>query len=138
MTDSWPLPMPVLHTVPTSASSLNLLDLHKCSVPQKHWAGRTTFHKDHTVEDIQLKHLVLSGEMSATHTFVCHVRGQSNGHHFKCIKLPFCSQDFSNSHITQQCYSFPYFDKLPIFRVTYPNSLAPKVLREPSLLLTFI
>jgi len=135
--------MPVLHTVPTSASSLNVLDLHKsinsgCSVPQKHWAGRTTFHKDHTVEDIQLKQLVLSSKMSVTRTFVCYVIGKSNAHHFKCIKLPFCSQGFSNSHITQHCYSVPYFDKLPIFRVTYQNSLALKVLREPCLLLTFI
>jgi len=52
-------------------------------------AGRTTFHKDHTVEDIQSKQLVLSGQMSATHNFVCYVIGQSNGHHFKCFKASF-------------------------------------------------
>jgi len=52
-------------------------------------AGRTTFHKDHNVEDIQLKQLVLSGRMSATCTFVRYIIGQSNGHQFKCIKLPF-------------------------------------------------
>jgi len=87
--------MPVLHTVPTSASSLNLLGLQKlltvgALILRNTGAGRTTFHTDHTVEDIQLKELVLSGQMSATCTFL-YVIGQTNGHHFKCINLPFCS-----------------------------------------------
>jgi len=51
--------------------------------------GRTTFYKDHDVEDIQLEQSVLSGQMSATRTFVCYVIGQSNGHQFNCIQRPF-------------------------------------------------